>query len=420
MALRVLSEIGRLRRVLIHRPGHEVDWMVPSLMERLLFDDILDGEQARREHDEFVGVLKAAGVEPLDPQDLLSEVLGNSVARDQLLDRLRTQGEPQKTLEAMAESSADELALGLIQGLRTHESGPVERLRTFYQLAPVPNYFFQRDPQVVLGDRVLLSAMATEARRREPLLAETIFTHHPALAGAADQIHLKPPADIHSQQVPKLEGGDILIPSPDLLLIGLSERTNRRGVEALIDYLRNHETTFEQMILVELPAKRSYMHLDTVFTFLDQQRCLAYTPVIKGDGAEAGHVYRIDLRLDRLSYTFCTDLPSALEEAGHPVELVPCGGGESVIDQQREQWTDGANVFALAPGVITIYRRNRRTIEELDRRGFRVITGEDVVAGHEEVLGHGPTVVTLLSNELSRARGGPRCMTMPLERDVVV
>jgi len=140
-------------------------------------------------------------------------------------------------------------------------------------------------------------------------------------------------------------------------------------------------------------------------------------PVIAPGGSEAGAVYRIDLRARELSYTVCDHLPGALAEVGCEVELVPCGGSESIIDQQREQWTDGANVFALAPGVIAIYRRNRCTTEELARRGFRVLAEEDVIAGRAELLGHGPTVVTLLDNELSRARGGPRCMTMPLERD---
>ena len=391
--------------------------MVPSLMERLLFDDILDGELAREEHDGFVQVLQAAGVETLDPQVLLSEVLTDGEVRADLMRRLEVLGESPEGLALLAEAEAGDVGRLLVEGIRSHEPGPVERLRSFYQLSPVPNYFFQRDPQVVFGDRVLISAMATEARRREPQLAATIFEHHPALAGSADRVRLKPPADIHSQQIPLLEGGDVLVPSSKLLLVGLSERTNRRGIEALIDYLSHTETTFEQLLIVELPAQRSYMHLDTVFTFLDHRLCLAYTPVISGDGAEAGHVYRVDLRQKRLAYITCRDLTSALAECGHEIELIPCGGGESLIDQQREQWTDGANVFALAPGVITIYRRNRKTIDELDRRGFRVIAGEDVVTGREEVLGHGRTVVTLLSTELSRARGGPRCMTMPLERD---
>ena len=418
MSLRVMSEIGRLRRVLIHRPGYEVDWMVPSLMEHLLFDDILDGEQARLEHDSFVAVLQAAGVETFDPQTLLAEVLGRESVREQLFDRLRGQGMSDALSMELRQLKPTALSASLVNGLRFGAQGTTRASRgQFYRLSPISNYFFQRDPQVVLGDRVLVSSMATAAREREPVLSRTVFEHHPVAQPNGGVFSLLSVDDALRHHPPRLEGGDVLIASPEILLVGLSERTNRRGIERLASYLRTHKTTFRHLVVVDLPERRSYMHLDTVFTFIDHNLCLAYTPVIDGRGLESGHVYRIDLERENFAYVVCDGLVESLAELGMDIELVPCGGPENIIDQQREQWTDGANAFAIAPGVILLYRRNRRTTDELSRRGWRIIGEEDVLSGKDEVLGHGPTAITLLGNELSRARGGPRCMTMPLQRD---
>ena len=389
--------------------------MVPSMMERLLFEDILHSQRARQEHDSFGNVLRAAGVETLDPQDLLADVLAGEKVRERLFERLSRRGASPALIAELGALTPLDLATSLVTGIPAAEPRP----GNFYRLAPIPNYFFQRDPQIVVGDRVFVSSMATDARDRESLLAHTIFESHPELAGYKDLIDLRSAAEKASVRVPQLEGGDVLVPSSEVLLVGLSERTNRRGIEALAGYLQQGGTSFRHLIVVELPQTRSYMHLDTVLTFIDHGVCLAYLPVVASGGFEAGDVYRVDLDASELSYTVCDSLTGALAGAGLEVELVPCGGPGSLIDQQREQWTDGANAFALAPGVIATYRRNLRTTDELSRRGWRVIAEEDAIAGREEILGGGPTVITLLDNELSRARGGPRCMTMPLERDAL-
>jgi arginine deiminase len=423
MPIRVDSEIGRLRRVLVHRPGREIDWMVPAMMGSLLFDDILDGDEAREEHDLFSEVFRQAGVETLDVQSLLADVLANEAPRKQLLDELEAEyGVPFSLVHHLKELSPQGLASALIEGIRNPaEVSDPGRLQ-FFQLNPVPNYFFQRDPQVVMGNRVVISSMATDAREREPLLARTLFEHHPALSGTAALFEIDVPpsgAPQHNPHFPypNLEGGDVLVVSPEIVLVGLSERTNRRGIEVLAEYLRLEETPFRHLIMVELPRRRSYMHLDTVFTLIDRNLCLAHLPVVQSGGPESAHVYSVDLYAKELTFTLRSSLLKALADFGVELDVVPCGGASDAIDQQREQWTDGANAFAIAPGLIFLYRRNRRTIEELARRGWRILPDEEAAAGKHDLLGGGPAVVSLASNELSRARGGPRCMTMPLERD---
>lgn len=419
MALSVFTEVGRLRRVLVHRPGAEIDLMVPEMMDFLLFDDILDGERARAEHDAFRTVLAGAGVETLEAQDLLAEVLEEGEVRRGLTDRVaRRYGLGRDLVARLEAASPAELAATLVAGVRSG-SHVDERQRHFFDLPPLPNYFFQRDPQFVVGDRVVVSSMATEAREREPALARVLFEHHPALAGAGVVALSRPPfggPDHDPEAVAStVEGGDVLVASPEVLLVGLSERTNRRGVEALGEELRSRATSFRRLVVVELPPKRSFMHLDTVFTFVDRGLCLAHLPVVEPDRQQSAHAYVVDLDAEALSFRLCPSLTAALAEVGLEPEIVPCGG-EDRIHQEREQWTDGANAVAIEPGVIVLYRRNRRTLEELARRGWRVLTAQEALAG-EPVCGRGPTVVTFTGNELSRARGGPRCMTMPLERD---
>jgi arginine deiminase len=422
MPIQVDSEIGRLRRVLVHRPGREIDWMVPAMMESLLFDDILDGDEARGEHDLFSQVLRQAGAEVLEAQDLLADVLANPDPRQRLLDELEAEySVPFSLVRRLDELPPRELAAALIEGIRAPaEVSDAGRLQ-FFELNPVPNYFFQRDPQVVMGNRVIASSMATGAREREPLCARTIFEHHPALAGSAGLFEIDVPpsgAPQHNPHFPypNLEGGDVLVVSPEILLVGLSERTNRRGIETLAEYLRLEETSFRHLIMVELPRRRSYMHLDTVFTLIDRNLCLAYLPVIQPGGPESAHVYSVDLYARELTFTLRPSLLRVLADLGLDLEVVACGGAKEAIDQQREQWTDGANAFALAPGLILLYQRNHKTMAALAERGWRILPGEEVAAGKHD-LGGGPAVISLWSNELSRARGGPRCMTMPIERD---
>jgi len=423
MPIHVDSEIGRLHRVLVHRPGREIDWMVPSMMGSLLFDDILYGDEAREEHDAFCEIFRRAGVEVIEAQDLLADVLADEAVRKELLDELEAEyGAPYSLVRRLYELPPAELAAALVEGIRAPAEVATAAQPQLFELNPLPNYFFQRDPQVVMGRQVVVSSMATAAREREPLLARTLFQHHPALAGYHQLFEIDVPptgAPHHNPNFPypNLEGGDVLVVSPEIVLVGLSERTNRRGIEVLAGWLRREETPFRHLIMVEMPRKRSYMHLDTVFTLIDRNLCLAHLPVVQPGGPESAHIYSVDLYARELTFTLRGSLLDLLAGLGVELAVVPCGGAAERIDQEREQWTDGANAFAIAPGLIVLYRRNRKTIDELARRGWRVLPEEEVVAGRHDLLTGGPAVVSLQGNELSRARGGPRCMTMALERD---
>ena len=417
MALKVNSEIGLLRRVLIHRPGLEIDRMVPTMMEHLLFDDILDGEEARQEHDIFCEVLEAMGVETVDAQLLLADVLERAEPREDLFAGLVASGRvAERALDRLRELEGVELAEALIAGVLGERTSH----GNLFELLPVPNYFFQRDPQIVVGDRVVVSSMATEARERESLLSKIVFRYHEALSGYRRQVEIHSPPhaapDIGpAYPFPTLEGGDILVAAPEILLVGISERTNRRGVEVLAETLRREDTSFRHLLAIELPSRRAYMHLDTVFTIVDHHACLAYPAVIGADGPEAARVYSVNLFSDELTFTLQPSLLRALADRGLELDMIPCGGND-LIDQEREQWTDGANAFAVAPGVIFFYQRNRKTAEELERRGWRVLTHRQALESSDLRTG-GPTAVVFSGHELSRARGGPRCMTMPLERE---
>ena len=416
--VRVDSEIGRLRRVLLHEPGIEVDQMVPSMMEELLFDDILFGDRAREEHARLRRVMRLLGIEPVDAGQLLAEALEQQEAREWLVEVI-CDDLPFRLREPMQAAGAEELARMLVEGVRAERGDTSGRL---FDLPPLPNWCFQRDPQVIVGQGVIFSAMATPARYREALLARTIFQFHPELSesevlfdplrvDAADPLFL----GLHR---PRLEGGDILVLSEQVLLVGESERSNQVGLHRLARALARRDDGPRTMLVVSLPRRRAYMHLDTLFTMVDQDLCLVHAPVILGEGREAAAVAEIDLHARDLSPRPVGGLLAALARRGLELRAVACGGDDPV-DQQREQWTDGANCLALAPGVITLYERNRRTAEQLDRLGLRIVGAEDLLLGRTELdLDSGERACVLLpSHEISRARGGPRCLTHPLLRD---
>ena len=419
--LDVRSEIGRLRRVLVHEPGLEVDRMVPPMMAELLFDDILFGDRAREEHGRFRRLLQLVGIEVVESQDLLGETLADEAARGWLLELLAPEL-PFELRRWAQEAAADELASALVEGvLRDDRRGGIE-VADLFALTPLPNWCFQRDPQVVLGDGVVFGAMATAARWREGLLARVLFRFHPALAGAGVVVDpLAPAGDagpLLGLHRPRLEGGDVLVLSSEVVALGVSERSNTVAAEVLARALARREDGPRWLEIVHLPQRRAYMHLDTVFTQIDHDAALLFPPVMVAGGSEVAQTYEVDLHGGDLTPQHRGDLLTALAGRGLELEPISCGGADPVA-QQREQWTDGANAVALAPGVIVLYDRNVATAAELERRGFDIVDAEDVLLGRAEVdlSDAGRTCLLLSSHEISRARGGPRCLTHPLQRD---
>ncbi len=413
MRLNVTSEIGRLKSVLVHLPGREIDVMIPPMMTQLLFDDILYGQVAREEHRRFQQLIRFIAPEILDIQDLLEEVLeDDDVKRRIIRDLAKRHRLPRRLASALIEKRAGTLAEVLIGGIPTEKNGAGE-LPSF-DLFPVPNYFFMRDPQFVLGDGIVVCGMATQARRREALLSKYVFQYHPAFRGRFLW------ADFTESDggAPTIEGGDVLIANREVLLVGSTQRTTRAAIRHLGKSLQEANAGVKTIIVVELPKQRSFMHLDTVFTFTSRNECLIYPPVILPRGSEPSSVTVMDLTKKSMPYKAQKSLLGALKKFGFDLEPISCGG-KRAVDQQREQWTDGANAFTLAPGVILLYERNVRTAEELSKHGYHIVYEDDLLLGRTELetWTDKKYAIQVAGHELSRARGGPRCMTMPLERE---
>ena len=412
--LNVTSEIGHLQAVMTHRPGREVERMIPAMMNDLLFEDILFGEAASEEHAHFRKLLSFAADQVLEIQDVLARTLEDEQVRQWFIrDVAYVEGLKPDTVERLSGLKASALADAVIGGME-HADGSYG-----WSLTPLPNLLFVRDPLVVAQQAAIIGSMARPARRREPLIMEYAYGFHPELRLRRDEKFLfdefAKPLYQHRNVLPGLEGGDIAVISDKILVIGRSERTSEVAVDLLANSL-SETSTIETILMVLLPEERSMMHLDTVFSLTSENECLVYPPLFVGDTPHLCTVVRKDIRKGYVRSELRPSLLDALKEEGMDLKPILCGGSDP-INQQREQWTDGANAVALSPGNIILYERNVRTIEELVKEGYRVVTAEESLSGGPELFNPDVKTVFLIEgHELSRARGGPHCMTMPLAR----
>ena len=397
------SEIGRLKRVLLHRPGGELENLMPEYLERLLFDDIPYLKEAQKEHDAFADCLRSQGVEVVYLTDLVVESLTDGDVRRELLRQFLDEADIQdsRTREAVEEYLSampdQEMVPAMMAGVRKSQlrTGSA-RLGDYLSAAgddypfavdPMPNLYFTRDPFATIGTGVSLHKMHTVTRNRETLFGKFIFEHHPLYKNA--------PRWYDRGLTSSLEGGDILILSPQVLAVGISQRTREDSIDTLAETVLTYDGTFQKVLAFNIPKTRSFMHLDTVFTMVDRDKFTVHPNILSSitvfvmelDESGKMNIQQEDGRLEDI-------LKKHLEL--DKVTLIPCGEG-SEIDAAREQWSDGSNTLAIAPGEVVVYSRNYVTNRALEEAGIRIHT--------------------IPSAELSRGRGGPRCMSMPLWRD---
>jgi arginine deiminase len=427
------NEVEALRRVVVRRPGAEIERMTQHELERLLFDDILSPTETGREHDIMVEILRGGGAEILELQDLLRRSLetSDSGTREALLGRVCEDEGVIELLPALMKWSDAELARALIEGVYWAElelkGDSLSRVRALafehkkMALGPAPNLMFMRDPCVSVLDKVVRGRMATQARLREAHLVAFALRGELGPEGMIFDAD-----DQHRHRIYRsLEGGDVLVLSPEVMMVGCSERTTAQTIERLAtETLFSSTSPLRRVYAVLMPEARSVMHLDTILTQIDRSMFLGHKPLIDrvGNGEEALKVVRLTADGPPEELVGASVLDVLREEFGKAVELVPCGG-DLRLHQEREQWTDGANAVCVAPGRIILYARNRRTVACLEERGFeevRVSAAQSADERSERIaagMKRDRTVFSFSGSELSRARGGGRCLTMPLLRD---
>ncbi|WP_241426570.1 arginine deiminase [Dysosmobacter acutus] len=403
-AIHNTSEIGRLRRVLLHRPGQELENLMPEYMERLLFDDIPYLQEAQREHDAFADCLRQSGAEVVYLVDLVAASLTDDAVKQELVRQFLDEAEvrEQRAREMLSELFLSlpnrEMVSQMMAGVRKSQLRETDQARLKDYLAatagdypfvidPMPNLYFTRDPFATIGRGVSIHKMHTKTRNRETLFAKFIFKYHPEYKSV--------PRWYDRGETTSLEGGDILILSPEVLAVGISQRTQEDSIDALADTVLTDSPTFKKILAFNIPKTRSFMHLDTVFTMVDRDKFTVH-PNILNDIT----VYVMELDENRKMKIRQEEgrLEDILKEhlGLDKVTLLRCGEGDE-IDAAREQWNDGSNTLAVAPGEVVVYARNYVTNRLLEEHGIKIHT--------------------IPSAELSRGRGGPRCMSMPLWRE---
>jgi len=400
--IHITSEIGKLRKVLLHRPGRELENLIPEELGRLLFDDIPYLKIAQEEHDNFAKVLQENGARVYYLNDLLAEVLVDEKLRGQFLQEFLRESHITfpPVYEAVYHYLLDKPVKDMLKcmeaGVRkdevqVHDNNPLSCLLQnsgLFYLDPMPNLYFTRDPAAAVSDGLTINRMRMEARRRESLFIEYIYRYHPAFSKSKVRLFYD------RTFTDNLEGGDELVLSPKVFAVGCSQRTSAGAIETLAKNLLQQEI-FERVLVFRIPECRAFMHLDTIFTMVDYDKFVVH-PSMMGPLS----VYEITLgakgalEVRYIHETLDKVLRAALKV--HGVDLIQCGDGDKIASR-REQWNDGSNMLAIAPGKVISYERNYVSNRVMQK--------------------HGIDVIAIPSSELSRGRGGPRCMSMPLSRD---
>jgi arginine deiminase len=403
--LNVTSEIGKLRTVLLHRPGQEVENLTPELLERLLFDDIPYLEVARKEHDFFANVLRNNGVEVLYLEKLAAEAIADKIIKaefiSQFIDEASVESESLKMAltEYFHGFSNQDMIDKMMAGVRREEltnfnrSSLNDQVNNFYPFIcdPMPNLYFTRDPFATIGNGITLNHMRTQTRNRETIFAKYIFKNHPRFKSAG--IHRW----FDREEKTSLEGGDELVLNNKVLAIGISQRTDSASVEKVCRKLFEMNSGFETVLAFHIPSSRAFMHLDTVFTMVDYDKFTIHSeiegPLTVYEMTKHKDKNGIKIKIEKQDMKLENILAKHLDRK---VTLIRCGNGDK-IHGAREQWNDGANTLAIAPGEVVVYSRNHITNKILESYGVKLHV--------------------IPSSELSRGRGGPRCMSMPLYRE---
>ena len=405
-SVNVASETGRLRAVLLHRPGVEIERMTPLNAAHALYSDILNKPIVDTEYHYFSGVLEK-WTDVYYVEDILEELLNDTEVRRHLVEESCDMDDCDDGLAAeLMEMPSAELAKALVEGYEDPAWDCVSEDR--YLLKPLYNLFFTRDASSTVFNRVLINSMSFEVRERETLIYEAIFRHF----FKVDTLNA-----MQWDRDARTEGGDVQIASPDLLCIGQGIRTNTKGIKYLAQTFAKERERFS-ILVQELPkSPESFIHLDMVFTFLGKHQCMAFEPMLRKTGLFAGKdTTLITIEGGKISYRKFPNIIKGLEHLGWDIEPV-IGGGSDPWVQLREQWHSGCNFFSLGDSKIIGYRRNTHTIDALDRAGFAVLNAEDIVEGRVNMADYEKFVAAFPGSELPRAGGGARCMTMPILRD---
>ena len=419
--VKVYSEVGRLRGVIIHSPGAEVSSMAPTETEGALFSDIINMSVAHREYAMISDILSRFAT-TYEVRDLLAQVLEDASSKQKVLDRIEAiepsineKKHGRRLKDLLLDTDARTLAGLLVEGVEFDRDN-VERFfsKDRYLLVPMYNFFFTRDSSMSVGRNVLAGRMANAVRERESVIMKSIFDFTPEFQTEVMDVS---PYDRGGDRKVTVEGGDVLMLREDVIVVGCGLRTTPRAIDAFIDQLARKAGGREVHVFVqELPRSlESFIHLDMVFTMVDKDKCVIYEPVIRNNRQyRTLHVRICDGRQAGVKQE--PGLLEALRTVGLELKPIFCGG-DTVVNQQREQWHSGANFFAVGPGKVLGYARNYYTAEAMSKAGFEIIKAADVIDGKVDVNGCGKFFITLDVSELARGGGGLRCMTMPVHRD---